>query len=46
MNANNTDLIKVITKNTFTPDYEFDRKFTIDKKLGGYILWRKRSVQP
>jgi len=46
MNAQNQGRIKVITKNTFTPDYEFNRKFIIEKRIGGYILWRKQNVQP
>jgi 4-amino-4-deoxy-L-arabinose transferase-like glycosyltransferase len=41
MNRNNLEKIKVITKVNYTPDYAFLEKFKIEKKLGGYILWRK-----
>ncbi len=43
MNTVNQELTKVITKNTYTPDYEFSRKFVKEKNLGGYILWRKKA---
>ena len=46
MNAKNQELTKVITKNNFTPDYEFKRKFVREKNIGGYILWRKLPAQP
>jgi hypothetical protein len=46
MNAKNQELTKVITKNNFTPDSEFERKFVREKNIGGYILWRKQLVQP
>jgi len=46
MNASNQELTKVITKNNFDADYEFNRKFVLEKNIGGYLLWRKRPVQP
>lgn len=46
MNIQNQQLTKVITKNNFTPDPEFERKFAKEKNIGGYILWRKQVIQP
>lgn len=46
MNIKNQELTKVITKNNFVPDPEFERKFIKEKNIGGYILWRKQAVQP